>query len=223
VGQQRKKNHPADSSLKDRVHRILRLLEKAYPDAACALHFTTPLELLVATILSAQCTDERVNQVTRSLFMKYRAAADYAKAPLAELEQDIRPTGFYRNKAKTLKACCEKLLQEHGGQVPQEMEALVHLPGVGRKTANVVLGTAYGIPSGIVVDTHVSRIACRLGFSQQTQPEKIEQDLLALIPQEEWINFGHRLIHHGRRICHARKPQCDACPLQNECPRIGVL
>jgi len=222
VAGQQKKAVSSDASLKSRANRIIRLLAKAYPDAQCALLFTNPLELLVATILSAQCTDERVNQVTRSLFTKYRSAADYANAPLAELEQDIRPTGFYRNKARTLQACCQQLVQQHGGQVPKDMEALVQLPGVGRKTANVVLGTAFGIASGIVVDTHVSRIARRLGLTQQTQADKIEQDLLALVPKEEWINFGHRLIHHGRRICTARKPKCPDCPLANVCPRIGV-
>lgn len=219
---QQKKSLRADSSAKNRVRRIIQVLTQAYPEAKCALLFTNPLELLVATILSAQCTDERVNQVTRSLFAKYRSAADYLKVPLAELEQDIRPTGFYRNKARTLQACCQQLVQQHGGQVPKDMDALVQLPGVGRKTANVVLGTAYGIPSGIVVDTHVSRIARRLGLTQQTQAEKIEQDLLALVPQEEWINFGHRLIHHGRQICTARKPKCPQCPLAEVCPRIGV-
>jgi|YNPBryunderm2012_1023409.scaffolds.fasta_scaffold00573_5 endonuclease-3 len=217
-----KKSLSSDASLKSRANRIVRLLAESYPDAKCALLFTNPLELLVATILSAQCTDERVNQVTRSLFTKYRSAADYVKVPLAELEQDIRPTGFYRNKARTLQACCQQLVQQHGGQVPRDMEALVQLPGVGRKTANVVLGTAYGIPSGIVVDTHVSRIARRLGLTQNTQAEKIEQDLMALVPMEEWINFGHRLIHHGRRICTARKPKCPDCPLAHVCPRIGV-
>jgi len=222
VVQRRENRRQADSALKEHAQRIIRLLETAYPDAQCALHFTTPLELLVATILSAQCTDERVNQVTRSLFTKYRCAADYANAPLAELEQDIRPTGFYRNKAKTLQACCRKLLQDYGGQVPKDMDALVQLPGVGRKTANVVLGVAYGIPSGIVVDTHVSRLSRRLGLTQHEQAEKIEQDLLALVPQEEWIDFGHRLIHHGRRICTARKPKCSQCPLGELCPRIGV-
>ncbi len=222
VARQQKNTHPADPLLKTRAHQIVRLLEQTYPDAQCALNFTTPLELLVATILSAQCTDERVNQVTRTLFTKYRSASDYVKVPLAELEQEIRPTGFYRNKAKTLQACCQQLLQEHGGQVPKDMEALVRLPGVGRKTANVVLGTAYGIASGIVVDTHVSRIARRLGLTQHRQAEKIEEDLLALVPQEEWIAFGHRMIHHGRRICTARKPKCEVCPLQKVCPRIGV-
>jgi endonuclease-3 len=222
VVQRRENRRQADSALKEHAQQIIRLLETAYPDAQCALHFTTPLELLVATILSAQCTDERVNQVTRSLFTKYRCAADYANAPLAELEQDIRPTGFYRNKAKTLQACCRKLLQDYGGQVPKDMDALVQLPGVGRKTANVVLGVAYGIPSGIVVDTHVSRLSRRLGLTQHEQAEKIEQDLLALVPQEEWIDFGHRLIHHGRRICTARKPKCSQCPLGELCPRIGV-
>lgn len=202
--------------------RVVQALRKAYPGATCALHFRTPLELLVATILSAQCTDERVNQVTKDLFARYRTAADYASAPLEELERAIQSTGFYRNKARNLQACCRKLASDHGGEVPRDLEALVALPGVGRKTANVVLGTACGIASGVVVDTHVARISRRLGLTRQKNPEKIEQDLMALIPREEWIDFGHRMIHHGRRYCTARKPNCEACPLGKLCPRIGV-
>lgn len=202
--------------------RVVQALCKAYPVATCALHFRTPLELLVATILSAQCTDERVNQVTKDLFARYRTAADYASAPLEELERAIQSTGFYRNKARNLQACCRKLANDHGGEVPRDLEALVALPGVGRKTANVVLGTACGIASGVVVDTHVARVSRRLGLTRQKNPEKIEQDLMALIPREEWIDFGHRMIHHGRRYCTARKPNCEACPLGKLCPRIGV-
>lgn len=202
--------------------RVVEALRKAYPNATCALAFRNPLELLVATILSAQCTDERVNQVTKDLFARYRTAADYASAPLAELERAIQSTGFYRNKARNLQACCQKLVSEHGGEVPRDLQALVQLPGVGRKTANVVLGTACGIASGVVVDTHVARISRRLGLTKEKNPEKIEQDLMALVPQKEWIDFGHRMIHHGRRYCTARKPNCDACPLGKLCPRIGV-
>ncbi len=202
--------------------RVVQALRKAYPDATCALWFRTPLELLVATMLSAQCTDERVNQVTKDLFARYRTAADYASAPLDELERAIQSTGFYRNKARNLQACCQKLVRQHGGDVPRDMEALVQLPGVGRKTANVVLGTACGIASGVVVDTHVARVSRRLGLTTQKTPEKIEQDLMALVPQDEWVAFGHRMIHHGRRYCTARKPKCDACPLGKFCPRVGV-
>lgn len=202
--------------------RVVAALRKAYPEATCALHFRSPLELLVATILSAQCTDERVNQVTQDLFARYRTAADYADAPLEELERAIQSTGFYRNKARNLQACCRKLADEHGGQVPRDLEALVQLPGVGRKTANVVLGTACGIASGVVVDTHVARVSRRLGLTRQKNPEKIEQDLMALVPRQEWIDFGHRMIHHGRRYCTARKPNCEPCPLGKLCPRVGV-
>ncbi|MBN2579244.1 MAG: endonuclease III [Pirellulales bacterium] len=202
--------------------QVVQILRRQYPDAACALHFRTPLELLVATILSAQCTDQRVNQVTKTLFKKYPDAAAYARAPLAELERDIQSTGFFRNKAKSIKGCSEALLERHGGKVPRRLEELVELPGVGRKTANVVLGTAYRISSGVVVDTHVARIAHRLGLSAEKNPEKIEQDLMGQLPQEEWIDFSHRLIHHGRQICKARKPQCEECPLGKICPRIGA-
>ncbi|MEN6497194.1 MAG: endonuclease III [Thermoguttaceae bacterium] len=210
--------------LKRYAAKVVRLLQRHYPDASCALDFQTPLELLVATILSAQCTDERVNIVTKSLFRKYRTAADYAGADLGELEREIQSTGFFRNKAKNLKACCQSLVDKHGGQVPQDLEALVELPGIGRKTANVVLGTAYGISSGIVVDTHVGRVSRRLGLTSHDDKDavRIEQDLLALIPKKEWIDFSHRMIHHGRRICTARKPKCDECPLGSICPRIGV-
>jgi len=176
----------------------------------------------VATILAAQCTDERVNQVTRKLFRKYRTAADYAEARQAQLEKEILSTGFYRNKAKSIRSACQALVDQHNGQVPKALDALVKLPGVGRKTANVVLGTAYRIPTGVVVDTHVARVSRRLGLTAEKSPEKIEQDLMARIPRRQWIDFGHRMIQHGRRVCTARKPKCDQCPLESVCPRIGV-
>lgn len=213
---------PASKQLKGRVSEILRILKRTYPEPRCALEFSNPLELLIATILSAQCTDVRVNLVTKDLFRKYRSAADYAQAPQAELEQAIQSTGFYRNKAKNLRACCQLLVERHGGEVPRDLDALVQLPGVGRKTANVVLGTALDIPSGVVVDTHVSRLSRRLGLSAEKHPERIEADLMELIPKREWINFSHRLIHHGRRICVARKPNCPQCPLLDVCPKVGV-
>ena len=202
--------------------KILRALRAAYPDATCALNFSSPFELLVATILSAQCTDVRVNQVTSTLFKKYPTARDFADAPSAELERDIQSTGFFRNKAKSLKACGRKLDEEFAGEVPQEMAELVQLPGVGRKTATVVLGTAYGIASGVVVDTHVSRVSFRLGLTAEQDAVKIEQDLMQLVPRREWVAFSHRLIHHGRQICVARRPKCEICPLARWCPRIGV-
>ena len=205
-----------------RALSIARALARALPDATCALHFSNPLELLVATILSAQCTDQRVNQVTPGLFRKYPTAKHYAQAPRAELEKAIQSTGFYRNKAKAIQECCRVLDQQYGGEVPREMDALVRLPGVGRKTANVVLGTAYGIPSGVVVDTHVARITRRLGLTEAKQPDRIEQDLMELLPKSHWINFAHRLIHHGRQVCTARNPKCDQCVLLRWCPRIGV-
>jgi len=198
------------------IRTILDILDREYPDAQCSLNFSNPLELLVATILSAQCTDERVNKLTRDLFKKYRSAADYASAPLKQLEVDIKPTGFFRNKAKSLKNCCAVLEENFGGQVPADMEKLVKLPGIGRKTANVILGTAYNIP-GIVVDTHVGRIVQRLGLTEQRDPVKIEFDLMKLIPQEKWTHFSHQLIQHGRKICTSRKPKCRECPLLQHC------
>jgi len=207
---------------KRRVARIVRSLAKCYADATCSLGFHTPLELLVATILSAQCTDERVNLVTQTLFPKYPTAAHYAQTPLAELERDIQSTGFFRNKAKNIQTCCRTLLEKYNGEVPQELETLVELAGVGRKTANVVLGTAFGIASGVVVDTHVGRISRRLGLTREKNPEKIERDLMELIPSTEWIALSHRMIHHGRRYCMAKKPNCGECPLRKLCPRIGV-
>jgi endonuclease III len=212
----------ASSEEKRFAAQVVSILRRHYPDAACALRFRNPLELLVATILSAQCTDQRVNLVTRDLFRKYPRAATYVKTPLEQIERDIQSTGFFRNKARSIQACCKSLLERYEGKVPRTLEQLVELPGIGRKTANVVLGTAYGIASGVVVDTHVARIACRLGLSAQKNPEKIERDLMRQLPPQEWIDFSHRVIHHGRQICKARKPRCDQCPLGNICPRIGV-
>ncbi|HEY1602965.1 MAG TPA: endonuclease III [Pirellulales bacterium] len=202
--------------------RVARKLAQLYPDAECALVHDSPLELLVATILSAQCTDARVNIVTKELFQRYRTAADFAQAPLPQLEKAIQSTGFFRNKAKNIKACCQTLVDRHQGEVPRDMESLVVLPGVGRKTANVVLGTAFGIASGVVVDTHVGRLSGRIGLTKSQDPVKIEQDLVRELPSSAWIDFSHRMIQHGRRVCMARNPQCGACGLSDICPRIGV-
>lgn len=210
------------TELKTRAGRIVRQLGRTYAGATTALEWSNPLELLVATILSAQCTDERVNVVTKTLFRKYHTAADFARVAQEPLERDIQSTGFFRNKAKSIRACCQELDETYGGQVPAEMAALVELPGVGRKTANVVLGTAFGIASGVVVDTHVTRLSQRLGLTEHKDPVKIEQDLMALIPKKQWVDFGHHLIHHGRRICVARKPRCTECPLLPCCPRVGL-
>ena len=201
-----------------RVGPILERLAKAYADPTTALVFTTPFELLVSTILSAQCTDERVNRVTPGLFKRYPSAPAFAGADQAELEQAVKSTGFFRNKAKAIKGAAEKLVREFGGHVPRTMEELTTLPGVARKTANVVLGTAFGIAAGIVVDTHVRRVSERLALSKERDPEKIERDLMRLVPQERWIFFGHALTWHGRLVCQARKPRCDACPLVDCCP-----
>lgn len=215
---------PAASLLAAKQHaaRVVQQLAVDYADAQCALRYSSPLELLIATILSAQCTDERVNLVTAALFKRYRTAADYATANLNELERAVQSTGFFRNKAKNIRACCQKLVQSHGGQVPRDLEALVKLPGVGRKTANVVLGTAFGLPTGVVVDTHVGRISQRLGLTKAKDPVKIEQDLMRLMPADKWIDYSHRMIHHGRRVCLARKPRCSQCQLAEWCPRAGV-
>jgi endonuclease-3 len=205
----------------DRVRAILLILERAYPEATTALHFQSPLQLLIATILSAQCTDARVNQVTPGLFERYPDAAALAGADRGELEDMIRSTGFYRNKAKSIQACCADLVAKYGGEVPRTLEELTALHGVGRKTANVVLGNAFGTP-GLVVDTHVSRLSLRLGLTDQTDPVKIEFALMPVIPRDRWTLFSHWLILHGRRICVARKPLCSICPLAVHCPRIGV-
>jgi endonuclease-3 len=204
-----------------RIRKLLRTLEKTYPEATTALRHESPLQLLVATILSAQCTDERVNQVTPRLFAAYPTAKDLAEAPSEELERVIHSTGFFRQKARSIQGACRILADNHGGEVPRAMDQLLELPGVARKTANVVLGTAYGIPSGVVVDTHVKRIAGRLGLSTEKDPKKIEQDLMRLIPKERWIALGHQLILHGRALCAARKPRCGDCPLAPACPSAG--
>ncbi|HZH29713.1 MAG TPA: endonuclease III [Pyrinomonadaceae bacterium] len=203
---------------KKRAGKIIGQLKRAYPDAHCSLNFSTPLELLIATILSAQCTDERVNQVTVGLFEKYPGAEDYVRAVPAELERDIHSTGFFRNKAKAIQGACRMICEQHGGRVPETIEELVALPGVARKTANVVLGNAYGIASGVVVDTHVSRVAQRLRLTAHEQPEKIERDLNELVPRSNWIIFPHLLIAHGRAICKARTPLCAECPVEPLCP-----
>ena len=207
---------------KERTRKIITRLKKEYPDAHCALIHSNAFELLVATILSAQCTDVRVNIVTETLFRKYRQPQDYLNVLPEELEQDIRPTGFYRNKAKSIRGACEKIIANFGGEIPQTMEQILTLNGVARKTANVVLGNAFGIASGIVVDTHVLRLSHRLGLTENFVPEKIEQDLQKLVPQKDWIMFPHWLIWHGRKICQARKPKCGECVLENICPKIGV-
>jgi endonuclease-3 len=206
----------AEKIAKERVKKILRILSRTYPDVKTALRHRNPVELLVATILSAQCTDERVNQVTRTLFKKLRTAQDFAEVSLLGLEEMIRPTGFYRNKAKSIKACCEALVKKHGGKVPDNMEDLVQLPGIGRKTANVILGSAFGIP-GIVVDTHVKRVSQRIGLTRESDPVKIEFDLMPLIPKKDWIAFSHQMIWHGRALCNARQPKCSECPLLDLC------
>jgi endonuclease-3 len=212
----------ASAGAKRYADRIVRRLAEHYPQATCSLNFQSPLELLVATILSAQCTDQRVNQVTKTLFRKYPTAAHYAEAKPSELERDIQSTGFFRNKAKSIQNCCRTLLERYQGEVPNDIEKLVELPGIGRKTANVVLGTAYGIAAGVVVDTHVARISRRLGLSREKAPEKIEKDLMAQVAPKDWIALSHRMIEHGRRYCTARNPKCDQCPLESLCPRIGV-
>ncbi len=202
----------------ERVAELLRRFPRIYPEAHCELNFRNPLELLVATILSAQCTDKRVNIVTESLFAHYRTAADYAGASLADLEQAVKTTGFFRNKAKNIRAACAQIVALHGGEVPRSMEALAALPGVGRKTANVVLGNAFGIAEGVVVDTHVGRLSRRLGLTRHDDPEKVERDLMKLIPRERWTLWSHWLIFHGRRRCFARNPNCPNCELLDICP-----
>ncbi|MDA1053884.1 MAG: endonuclease III [Planctomycetota bacterium] len=209
-------------SLKTQAQRVVRGLRRDYADAECALVHDTPFQLLIATVLSAQCTDERVNIVTKELFAKYPTAKELAAVPLKEIEKLVQSTGFFRNKAKNIKALSERLTKEFDGEVPPDLNLLVDLPGVGRKTANVVLGTAFGIPTGVVVDTHVGRISKRLGLTESTDAVKIERDLIELLPRTEWIDYSHRLIHHGRRVCKARKPLCDECGFKKICPRIGV-
>jgi endonuclease-3 len=217
-----KRSRESADALKARSSAIVAQLARDYGDAECALHHKNAFQLLVATILSAQCTDERVNLVTPSLFKQFPTPAAFAAAPLPEIEKAIQSTGFFRNKAKSIKACSQALVDKHKGQVPRTLEEMVELAGVGRKTANVVLGVAFGLPTGVVVDTHVGRLSRRLGLTANDDPVKVEADLMALLPQDEWIAFSHRLIHHGRQICQARKPKCDACHLNPLCPKIGI-
>ncbi len=207
--------------LKRRGRRLRRELARLHPDAGCALHFDGPLQLLVATILSAQCTDKRVNQVTPALFARYPDAQAFADAVPEELEAMIQSTGFFRNKARHLIACCKEIVARHGGRVPGTMDELVPLAGIGRKTANVVLGNAFGVP-GIPVDTHVARLSQRMGLTLFADPEKIERDLMAIVPRKDWTAFGHRMILHGRQVCHARRPLCASCGLAPACPKVGV-
>jgi endonuclease-3 len=206
----------------ERTQKILSALKRVYPDAHCELNFSNPLQLLVATILSAQCTDKRVNLVTAELFKKYRSAKGFADAPLAEIEEAIKSTGFFRNKAKIIKACCTALVEKFGGEVPRMMDELHALAGVGRKTANVVLGNAFGINVGVVVDTHITRLANRLGLTNEKDAVKIERELMPLVPQKDWTLFSHWLIWHGRRRCDARKPDCANCEIKKLCPQTGV-
>jgi endonuclease-3 len=207
---------------KVQARQVVRLLKRLYPDAACALVHKTPFELLIATVLSAQCTDKRVNMVTPELFRRFPDARSFAAANQGELEELIRSTGFFRSKAKNIKAMAATLAEQYGGELPRDVEELTRLAGVGRKTANVVLGTAYGMASGVVVDTHVKRLAFRLGLTTRKQPAQVEEDLMAVVPRSEWVNLSHRLIHHGRQICLARKPRCTQCGLSPVCPKCGV-
>jgi endonuclease III len=212
---------PKKPPVRERVGAIIEALEVLYPDAVCALHFQNPLQLLVATILSAQCTDVRVNIVTPALFARYKKAADYATCDIEDLEQFIKSTGFFRNKAKNIRGCCQAIMERYGGNVPGKLEELITLPGVGRKTANVILGNAFETP-GITVDTHVGRLSRRLGLTKLTDPVKVEFALMEIVPQPEWTNFSHMLILHGRNVCFARKPHCETCTLATLCPKVGV-
>ncbi len=216
-----------NTELKARTRRIIRSLKKAYPDAKCSLNHSNAFELLIATILSAQCTDARVNIVTQDLFRKYRKPQDYLKVSEKELQRDIRTTGFFRNKTKSIRGTAQMLSEQYGGKVPNRIEELLELPGVARKTANVVMGNAFGISSGVVVDTHVTRLSHRLGLSAEKTAEKIENDLIALVPKKDWIIFPHLLIAHGRAICKARNPLCDQCVIERHCPssflKTGVM
>jgi endonuclease-3 len=209
-------------SAKDRIVKIIRILEKEYPGSRTALQFETPLQILVATILSAQCTDERVNKLTPALFKKYPDAAAFAAADRAELERAVRPTGFFRNKAKSIIGAASKIVGDFDGRVPEIMAELITLPGVARKTANIVLSSAYGKAEGIAVDVHVKRLSGRLGLSRQEGPEKIERDLLTIVPKEDWLDFNYLLVNHGRRVCRARKPKCPECKLAKLCPSASL-
>jgi endonuclease III len=208
--------------LKKHARRVIAILKRTYPHAECALHHENAFQLLAATILSAQCTDERVNMVTPDLFVQTPTPAKLAAAPQQSVEKIIQSCGFFRNKARSLRGMAQALVERHDGEVPRNLESLISLPGVGRKTANVVLGTAFGIPSGVVVDTHVKRISHLLGLTSSSNPEIIERELMQILPRKEWINYSHRLIHHGRAICIARRPKCSKCPLLKICPRIGL-
>ena len=212
----------SDSPIEGRAPQIVKVLSKAYPDAHVALRFSNPLEMLVATILSAQCTDEKVNEVTATLFRKYHSAKDYLKVPEDELKADIKPTGFYNQKATSIREACRRIVEVYGGKVPDTMEDLVTLRGVARKTGNIVLGNAFGIVEGIAVDTHVKRLANRLGFSAESDTDRIEQDLMRLVPRNKWFDFTYVLIDHGRSICQARKPRCAECPVSHLCPSSQV-
>ena len=215
---------PKAESLKKKRERALYLigcLNDLYSEADCTLDYTDPLQLLISTQLAAQCTDERVNIVTRELYKKYRSVQDFARADITELENDIRSTGFFHNKARNIINCCRMLITDHGGAVPRTLGELLNLPGVGRKTANLVLGDAFGTP-GIVVDTHAGRLARRMGLSEHMDPEKVEYDLMRIIPEDHWIRFGHQLVLHGRAVCSSRKAQCGECPLSPHCPKINV-
>ena len=215
-------NKPVVAQTKAQANKVVKALAKGYPKAECALVHDSPFQLLIATILSAQCTDERVNIVTKELFAKCSTPQAIVDLPIKDLEKAIQSAGFFRMKAKNIKGCCQQLVEKHGGEVPQTLAELVELPGVGRKTANVVLGTSFGIPSGVVVDTHVTRLTNRLGLTANQDAVKIENDLMPLVPKKEWINFSHRLIHHGRQICKARKPFCSDCLMKKFCPQVGV-
>jgi endonuclease III len=208
----------ATPETKQRSRKIIARLRKEYPDARCSLNHSNALELLIATILSAQCTDERVNIVTADLFRKYQNCEDYLKVERTELEQDIHSTGFFRNKSKSIQGACRKIIDDYKGEVPRDFEELLSLPGVARKTANVVMGNAFGIASGVVVDTHVGRISQRLGLTKEKQPEKIERDLIEVVPKKDWIDFSHLLIYHGRSVCKARLPECGRCVIEELCP-----
>lgn len=211
----------AKAERKRQAMAIYRILSKRYPNVNCELNFKNPLQLIVATVLSAQCTDKRVNSVTPALFKRYRTAKDFAAADLKELQNLIKSTGFYRAKAKSIKGLATQIVKEHGGKVPEQLDELVKLPGVGRKTANVVLGHAFGVP-GITVDTHFGRLSRRFGWTEETDPVKVEFEVMKLIPQREWTNLSQRMIWHGRRICHSRRPACGACPLAKLCPSYGI-
>jgi len=208
-------------SAQDRIPEIIRILRETYPDSRTALDFETPLQILVATMLAAQCTDERVNRITPALFGKYKSAEDFAKASRAELEAEIRPAGFFRNKAKSIIGAARKIVADFGGRVPDSIGELITLPGVARKTANIVLSSGYGKAEGIAVDTHVRRLSGRLGLSRETDPEKIEKDLLRFVPREDWLDFNYILVNHGRAVCRARKPLCPECRVRRLCPSAG--